>query len=235
VSIVEESMKKFIDLHLRPVSKLEKDSMIILAQKLGFSSIALSTFKTPSLKNQNLIEIISRVDLCPKNQRDLISSLKKVRRHYEIVCVECYTKSVARQAARDNRVDILNFPISLSSRLKVGFDRQEASLASRSNCTYEINISDIITQTSFTLSKFISLLRSEVDHAWRNDVPILVSSGAKTLWQLRDPRALTAFMSLIDTEIPNMELISQTPIKLIETNREKLGPDFLFPGMKVAK
>ena len=63
------------------------------------------------MQNRGL-DLASRVDLRPRSQNELVGLLRRLRRRFEIICVLCESKEVARQAAKDRRVDLLNFPLS---------------------------------------------------------------------------------------------------------------------------
>jgi ribonuclease P/MRP protein subunit RPP1 len=225
-------MRIFVDLHLKPGAQSEMASILETAEILGFSGIAITNTGNSREAREGL-DVISRIDLKPRNQRDLGSSLKRVRRRYEIVSVECASKPVARQAAKDHRVDILNFSPSASNRRKVGFDHQEASLASGANCSYEVNACDILGQGPLALSKLLPILRREVENARRYDVPVVLSSGAVEPLLMRGPRDLAALMGLIGREVDWLDAVSTNPWRMVERNREKLSPGFVVPGVKV--
>jgi RNase P/RNase MRP subunit p30 len=128
-------------------------------------------------------------------------------------------------AARDNRVDILNFPLSYSNRTRVWFDSQEASLASRSNCAYEINFMDLLIEDSL-LAKTLSRLELEVANAKKCSVPIVVSSGASDPAFIREPRALVSVLGIIGIgEEEGLDMVSWNPNRIVETNRSKLYPN----------
>lgn len=225
-------MRIFVDLHLKPGAQSEMASILETAEILGFSGVAITNTGNSREAREGL-DVISRIDLKPRNQRDLGSSLKRVRRRYEIVSVECASKPVARQAAKDHRVDILNFSPSASNRRKVGFDHQEASLASGANCAYEVNACDILGQGPLALLKLLPILRREVENARRYDVPVVLSSGAVEPLLMRGPRDLAALMGLIDREVDWLDAVSTNPWRMVERNREKLSPGFVVPGVKV--
>lgn len=179
------------------------------------------------------IDPVSRVDLAPRNTRELTAALRRLRRRFEIVAVESRSKKVARQAAKDHRVDILNFPSSLSARSRIRLDRQEASLASDANCAYEINVADLLGQDWDDRSRLMSLMRAEVDTARRFDVPIVVSSGARGILQMRDPRGLAAVSALLDLDgDEGLDAVSKIPMGIVETNRGKLDTGFVAPGVR---
>lgn len=233
-------MRRFIDLHLRPPpDTAEMEKMFVHAVELEFMGVAVTFDRKPSKSVRELalvlgLDLVSRVDLQPRNNSELTAMLKRMRRSFEIVAVECRSKAVARQAAKDHRTDILNFPVSVSARRRVGFDRQEASLASDANCAYEINVSDILKHGPMAASRLISLLRGEVENARKFNVPIVISSGAREPLLMREPLGLAAVADLFDAgEEEGLEMVSTSPWKLVEANREKLGAEFVVPGVRV--
>ena len=62
-------------------------------------------------KNEN-IDFVSRTNLYPENPKELLRELRTYRRKFEIIAVRCNTKEIARQAAKDRRVDIIQFSIT---------------------------------------------------------------------------------------------------------------------------
>jgi len=224
-------MRKFIDLHLKPEAG-SAEEMLKLASRLGYGGVGLIHNGTATADGAPL-DIVSRIDLMPRNANDLTATLRRIRRRYEIVAVECRSKNVARQAAKDNRVDVLNFPGSVSERRRVRFDRQEASLASDANCAYEINVSDLMGAGPLVLSKLLSIIREETENAERHGVPVVVSSGAQEPLAMRDPRSLAAVLSLLDiNEEQSLDTVSTNPWDMVARNREKLGPGFVMPGVR---
>ena len=234
-------MRRFIDLHLKPTENIGNlEAMLELASRLKFEGVGVVAGGTSSLTDgQSAIayglDVVRRVNLTPKDSRELTNLLRRLRRRYEVIAVECHSKSVARQAAKDNRVDVLNFPNSAVARKRVWFDRQEASLASDANSAYEINISPLYAHGPISAGKLLSLMENEVENAKRYDVPIVVSSGASDPLLMRGPRELASILDLLGIgEEEGLEAVSGTPWGTVERNRIKLGTSFVVPGVRVA-
>ena len=229
-------MRKFVDLHLRPGTSGR--DMIQKAARLGYARVGMTSGdgdpEVP-IKEGDGVDIVRRVDLRPRNANELTSSLRRIRRRYEIIAVECRSKPVARQAAKDNRVDILNFPAQIQVRGRVRFDRQEASLASGANCAYEINLSDLLNKGAHVASRLISSMVVEIENAVRHDVPVVVSSGADGPLLMRGPRDLAASMQLLGVgEEESLDMVSKVPWGIVERNRKKLDPGHVSPGVRRA-
>jgi RNase P/RNase MRP subunit p30 len=233
-------LRKFVDLHLKPPADANVHRMMLeLAIRLGFRGLGVvlegkADESVEETASDPRLDIVSRVDLKPRNPRELTAALGRVRGRFEVVAVECQNKSVARQAAKDNRVDVLNFPVSVQARRRAGFDRQEASLAAGSNCTYEINVFDLLGKGPMVVSGLLSIVREEVYNAKRCAVPIVVSSGAGDPLHMRGPRGLAAILGLLNIgEEEGLDTVSTNPWRIIEANREKFGQGFVVPGVRV--
>lgn len=231
--------RKFVDLHTRPV--LSEDAireMADMASKLNFSMLGV-TFsdaiergtisKMHGVCDEFGIDLVSRIDLCVDARRKLLSALRKARKKFEIIGVICVNDGVAHSAAKDRRVDVLNFP--RSRRLTRGV----AELASRSLTVLEINACEILGSQGFERVRLLSKLRQEVTIAERHDVPVVVSSGARDRFMLRAPRDLAFLVaSLLDMKMEMaLKTVSDEPMGIVKRNREKLSPSYVMPGVRI--
>ncbi len=235
----------YADLHLCPNLK-DKERTAIMVRKaaaLGYRLIAipvplsLTEEKVSWLRNlceETGIEFASRIDLKPRTPRELIASLRRLRRRFEIIAVLCETKQVARQAAKDRRVDLLNFPaINFRGRF---FDKAEAELASSGLAAFEIDVKPLIVIEGAGRIRLMSSLRKEVAIAQKFRVPIIVSSGVSGELLMRKPRELAALASLFDLkETSAIEAVSKNPVTIVKRNRKKLSPNFVAPGIRIIR
>lgn len=238
-------MRKFADLHLKPSLKdLEQvRSMINKSAELGFQTVGLSLPPNIGIDKVNQVrkichdagvELTTRVDLAPKGRHELLSDLRKLRRRFEIVNVFCASKVVARQAAKDRRVDLLSFPVA--SYPKVFFDRAEAELASNSLACLEIDMQPLLSLRGFARIRLLSLLRREVAVAKSLNVPIVLCSGATDMRFLRKPQDLASLGMLFGLDLPlALDALSDAPLGIVERNRQKLSPDYVVPGVRVVR
>jgi RNase P/RNase MRP subunit p30 len=237
--------RKYTDLHLCP--DLDNDEqvtrMIRKASQLGYGLIAIrlppnipeeKIRKLQSICQENKIDFASRVDLKLRTSNELIRSLRKFRRRFEVIAVMCESKQVARQAAKDRRVDLLNFPGS--NRRKRFFDKAEAELASNALGCLEIDIKPLLTLEGPARIKLLSSLRREVTIAEDFHVPIVVSSGASNELLMRKPREIAALTLLFDLDKSSaINAVSKNPLAILKRNREKLSPNFVAPGIRLIR
>ncbi|MFQ6095453.1 MAG: RNase P subunit p30 family protein [Candidatus Bathyarchaeia archaeon] len=239
-------MKRFVDLHLCLPSTLEYDEVRELTARsaeLGYSSVGIPLpidMTRKEIQNlericsENNLDLIKRVDLRPKDTRALLDLLRNVRRKRELVAVYCNSKPIARQAAKDRRVDLISFP-STDPRRRF-FNSAEAELASKSQAALEVDMAPLIALDGFLRTRLISCLRREVAIAKKFDVPMVLSSGSSDRYLLRKPQdyASLAYLFGLDHQAA-MKALSETPLRIIERNRKKLSPDYVAPGVYIVK
>lgn len=237
--------RRFADLHLQPnLSDMEQTRhMLAKATELGYRLVAVP-LPTASTENfakklraacqENRLDFASRLDLKPRTPRELLQQLRKFRRLVEIIAVVCESKEVARQAAKDHRVDLLNFPAT-DPRGRF-FDKAEAELASNSVAALEIDIKPLLTLKGPARIRLLAALRREAAIAEDYHVPIVVSSGATSPLQMRKPLEMAALTTLFDLDKPAaLDAVSKTPLTIVERNREKLSPNFVAPGIRIIR
>lgn len=235
----------FADLHLKvnPKETQTLQRLIQKAAKMGYHHIGVPFTYEPS--NQEVealksackaagVDPVLRADLRPRNENDLMNNLRRLRRKFDILCVQCDNKEIARQAAKDRRVDLLNFP-NLDYRKRF-FDRSEAELASSGLAAYEIDVKPLLVLEGPPRIRFLSSLRREVGIAKDFDVPLIVSSGVSEERLMRMPRDLASLSYLFGlNETEALDAVSTNPAELVLRNREKLRSGFVAPGIKIIK
>jgi len=238
-------MTKFVDLRLcapfRDVEQLRR--MVEKSFEIGYGSVGIPL--PPNLEPDEVerlrkicsevgLDFVSRVDLTPKNTNELLASLRRLRRRFEVVAVLCTSKLIARQAAKDRRVDVLSFPVT-KPRNRF-FDNAEAELASESLASLEIDMAPLLSLEGFLRIRLISSLRREASIAKSFHVPVLISSGATDSYLLRRPHDYSALAGLFDMDSSlAFSALSEVPRSIVERNRQKLSPNFVAPGLRVVR
>jgi len=235
---------KFTDLHLcAPSDNLEQAKRLFSkSAELGFSQIGVPLM--PNVREETVdqlrqvsaeagLDFVTRLDLAPRSSGDLLTGLRRFRRKFEVVSVLCNSKSVARQAAKDRRVDLLCFR-SFDSNKRF-FDRAEAELASASSAAFEVDLAWLLSslESRSGVSVF-SRLRREVATAGSFGVPLVISSGASEPLLLRKPKdcaALTLLFGLDESRAK--DALSIDPGAIVERSRRKQSEDYVVPGVRV--
>lgn len=238
-------MTEFVDLHLRPTftNSEQMKKIINRASELGYRMVGIPI--PPNLLGKTVhilqrfcsdanIDLVTRLDLTPNMPYELLLDLRRFRRKFEVISVTCSTKSVARQAAKDRRVDLLSFStIDIRERF---FDRAEAGLASKASASLEVDIASLFPLKGSSRIRILSRLRREMAIAERFGVPIVLSSGAANLNFMRSPSGYAALATLFDVSQESaLRALSENPLAIIKRNREKLSQDYIAPGIRIVK
>jgi len=236
-------MKRFVDLHLRaPIKDLDQAERIVRkSSELGYRLVGIplplnitggQINQLQHICNDAKIDLVTRVSFSPKTPRELLHDLRRFRRKFEVISVTCTSKGVARQAAKDRRVDLLHFPATdLRKRF---FDDAEAELASKSSSSLEIEMAPLLSLTGFSRIRLLYRLRREVAIAEKFKVPVTISSGAINEYLLRGPHDYAALAILFDMSVSSaLRALSENPLAIVERNREKLSPNYIASGIRV--
>jgi RNase P/RNase MRP subunit p30 len=239
------SMTKYVDLHLcAPLNDVEKaKKMIAKSSEMGYGAVGIPlSSNVGSIDVEHLrkicndagLDFVTRIDLTPRNPGELLSSLRRFRRKFEVISVKCNSKPVARQAAKDHRVDLFSF--SGAQPANRFFDAAQAELASASSASLEIDMSLLLSLEGFLRIRLLSSLRRETALAKGFRVPVVFSSGASDESLLRRPRDYLALATLFDLDASvAAKAFSENPSSLVQRNRLKLSPDFVAPGLRVVR
>jgi RNase P/RNase MRP subunit p30 len=235
----------YADLHLRPTFRDDEEfsRLVKKALRLGYGLVGVTVpSRASDEQRRKLLEIgdacgvdlVSRVDLRPRSAEELLADLRRVRRRFEVVSVLCDSKSVARQAAKDRRVDFLNFPgVDFRRRF---FDVAEAELASCALACLEIDVKPLLTLEGRLRVRLLSCLRREAATAVEFGVPVVLSSGVSDEFLMRKPMELASLGSLFDLcGAEAVDAVSGSPVAVVKRNRMKLSPRFVAPGIRVVR
>ena len=237
--------RAFADLHLRLNIKDSPATLQVLgkAAEFGYGLVGVPLGQETRVEeierlrgfcSELGLDFVSRVDLRPRSANDLMRQLRRLRRKFEVVCVACESKVVARQAAKDRRVDLLRFPL-LDFRKRF-FDRAEAELARGGLAGLEVDVKPLLVLNGPARVRLISFLRREVTIAKSFGVPVVISSGVSQELLLRKPREMAALGFLFGfDEVSGLDAVSQNPVAIVERNREKLSDGYVAPGIRVIK
>ncbi|NLF87404.1 hypothetical protein GX563_01115 [Candidatus Bathyarchaeota archaeon] len=235
----------FADLHLRinPKETQITQQIIAKAARYGYSQISIPfTSQIDDAQISSLraacvqvgLDFVVRADFKPRNQEDLMRFLRKFRRKAEIICIVCDDKEIARSAAKDHRVDLINFP-SLDYHKRF-FDRAEAELSFRNQTALEIDVKSLLVLEGPPRVRLLSSLRREVALAKEFHVPIVLSSGVSEERLMRMPRDLASIAYLLGLgESEALDAVSTNPTRIVATNREKLSQRFVAPGITIIR
>lgn len=237
--------RTYVDLHLR----VDVDDSLLVervakkASALGYGLVSVPF--SPRVSEQKVKEVrgvfrevgvdfASRVDLWSRTAGELLGDVRRLRRRFEVMAVMCLSKSVARQAAKDRRVDVLCFP---EPDFRGGFfDVAEGELASGCLGFFEVDVKPLLVLDGAARARFMFMVGKEVETARGFGVPVVLSSGVGEEFLMRGPLELACLGSLVGLSgASGVDAVSRNPEAIVSRNREKLGSGFVAPGIRVVR
>jgi RNase P/RNase MRP subunit p30 len=217
-------MREFIDLAVYP-KEGSIQPIIETARQLGYCALGLNA------SSESTFDLVKRVDLYPRSQNDLGKQVRKHRHITEVIVIHCHTKTISRQAAKDNRIDLLRFPITKGQETMF-LDRQLTGLMRDSGVGFEIPVKSLLTYERHQLAKRIGVIRRSLTKALKHNLSVVASSCAQNKYGLRDPYGLASLLSILEIDIDTgLDMISRNPINIIAKNRAKLNSNYVNPGV----
>ena len=234
----------FYDLHLHSEFSEGKSSVEDFAKRakiLGFSGVCFATY----YKDRNRVDRLKKraveaskktgVDIFIGLEATTLEELKKlvnIRRDYDILLVRGTNLNLNRKAVQTKEVDILTHPEY--NRRDSGLNHTMAKLAAKNQVAVEINFREILLSSKNTRSHIMHHIQNNVKLCKKYRTPIIISSGAVSHWQLKDPRVLISMGRLLGLELNEAKkALSEIPQNIIRMVKERRDSKWIRPGVRV--
>lgn len=235
VGIIKSS--KFYDLNVH--SQLDfadsPNRMVLEAKKLGYSGICLSSINpgnvifSPDISTSliNNFDVYTGIEIKEDNVAKMKKNVVRLREKCDIIIVGGGFEEINRAALEDGKVDILSHSTSRGSPL----NHILAKAAADNGVALDFDPDTIIMQRGGNRIKILTSLRKNVQLARKYDVPMIITSNAKSHYDLRGPRemmALGMIMGMSQNEA--LQALSSVPQAIIKRN---LDPNRIMDGVEV--
>ena len=217
----------YLEVKLKVVSKLElfdlwvriedRDiliELISIAKKLGYTALGVECSKNCSQVLEEFSEhfkdvrLLKRITIVSSNELEVKRSLRGIKLKYDIVAVKPLSYQVARLAARDGRIDLV-----IADKESLRFiDLSEIRLLEKFRGAIEIPLNQLLVLNEMLLSRLIRRLRLIT----RYDAPLILSSGARSPYELWHPLHIVGIMTMLGLpESKVWEALTTTPKNLV--------------------
>lgn len=229
--MTQGGLMDFYDLCVRPKGDLE--GIIGTAERFGFEGLGimhkyggeedLDTFlKRMGEKEGEIdLDLVRCCEINPESPEELKKILGKVRERVEAVGVTGGNFDLNKAAVRDSRVDLLLHPEH--KRKDGGMDHKTARMASENEVAIGIVLHSLFQTYGKVRSHVLNHIRKNIELCEEYNADIVVGSGARDRYELRDPRELASLPRVLGmSSNESMETVSSIPSEMVEENREKL-------------
>jgi len=236
----------FYDFHLHSEFSEGKSSVGDFAKRakiLGFKGIGFAIYykdgKRVDRLKKRAVEASKKtgVDIFIGLEATTLEELKKlinIRRDYDILLVRGTNLDLNRKAVQTKEVDILTHPEY--NRKDSGLNHVMAKLATKNQVAIEINFREILLSSKNTRSHIMHHIQENVKLCKKYKTPIIISSGAISHWQLKDPKILMSMGCLLGLKLNEAkDALSKVPENIIRMVKERRDSKWVKPGVKVVK
>lgn len=234
------------DLHIHSAFSEGESSLEQLAttaKQLAYSGICFSSYFQTNNQLEKLKEEIEKMErkigikiflgFEARNLKEL-SWLAKNRRRFDILLARGGSLKMNRAAVEIAEVDILSHPSY--ERKDAGIDHVYAKFAAQNHVALEINFREILITNKKSRSIVLGNMKEIVKLAKKYKTPLIISSGAISHWELRDPQVLASFVMQLGLNLKEAkQAISTVPLKIIKRIEERKKKSWIKPGVKMVK
>ncbi|NIM47388.1 MAG: hypothetical protein GTN40_04510 [Candidatus Aenigmarchaeota archaeon] len=218
--------------------------IIEFAKRLGYEGIAIcdnyqDLEKLKELKNEiskvkTDIEVYHGVKIQADNVKELKDIISKVREKVMMVVVSGGDYSINRAACEDSRVDILSHPEA--GRFDSGLDQPCLELATQKNVAIEINFREVLHSFRRRRSYILNHITQNIKLCSHFRTPMIICSGAQSIWEMRNPRDLISIANSLGMEIGKAFLsMSSAPLEIIRENKKTLEGKKITKGVEIVE
>ncbi|WNY24648.1 RNase P subunit p30 family protein [Methanolapillus millepedarum] len=229
-------------------SASDNGSFVSLFEKFRLSDLVISMPAEPGNSNLKIqkpdtnISFYSGVEITPSG--DLTSHIQKSRKKADFLSVRSADEKMIRSAVESAHVDLIN-PISISIRDKgypngnyntaIGqINHIVAKLAADNHVAFGFDLFPFLQTRGFRRSRLFAGVFDMIPILQKYDVPILISSGAKSVYDLRDSYELIAFGELLGlSQADAQKAVFEFPKKIIEERQKILSGQKLSNGVEI--
>jgi ribonuclease P/MRP protein subunit RPP1 len=233
---------KFFDMHVHSTFS-EGESTVMqfadMAKQLGYSGICFSEFyegrahfekiKAEAAKAEQKSGIRIMLGLEAGNLKEL-RRLVDMRHMFDVLLVHGGDLRMNRAAVEAKEVDILTHPYR--NRYDSGMNHVMAKLAKRNSVAVEINFNEILESTKKTRSHVLSNTRDIIDLARRYGMKLMLCSGAKRHWDMRDPIVMYSMAQQLGMKLNDAKAaVSRVPEAIIKDLDKRKSDNWVIPGV----
>lgn len=231
------AIKVFFDFHVH-----EEEELIGEAFRLGYAGMAMvkhgensseNSHRFPhSNKNKNFPEIYGGVEILAKNPNDLKKKTQKLRKKAEVLLVHGGNLKINRAACENPGVDILSHPYR--GRGDSGINHVMGRKAAENKVAIELNLKYLLKLRPSHRHRVLSQFRDILKLQRKFKFPLIITSGAHSIYDLHTPRdimALTSCFGMAREE--TICALSETPQNIIK--RSDTRSSVLVAGARIKK
>ncbi len=224
MGIIKSSDFYDLNVHTLPDYADSQSRMILEAKDMGYSGICLTSVNsgnkfrgtditTPTPRD---FEIYTGIEIQADNVSKLNKYISRSVNKVDIISVSGGNDDINRGAVENGHVDILAHPASQGKPLNHVLSKAAAD----NGVAIDFNIDALIRHRGASRVRILTALRQNARLARKFDVPMVITSNARSHYDLRGPREMMALGMLMGmTQEEALHAISTVSGSIINRNR----------------
>lgn len=209
---------KFYDFNIHPDGSSITE-LAFEAKKLGYSGIAVINSTIPD--KEALPENFSIYRYVEISGRRIREEIKK-HKGSDILTVTGGDESLNRAAVETEGLDILMQPAQFNNVL--------AKAASDNSIALGFNLGTLIHLRGDARVRELSIMRANLKHARKYNLPMLLTGNAHSIYDLRAPREMAALAGIFGmTAKEAVEAMSAAPLEILR----RKSPEYVQEGVEI--
>ena len=191
--------RKFYDFSIHTASECSDspEAMAEIASGYGYAGIAITNHtphqpqkqQKPEMTDHPKIAVYSGIEIVAKNPTHLMQMIRKHRAKVCVLSVHGGDEKINRAAVESQDVDILSQPGEKLNQVLMRF-------ASENRVAIELGIGSIIKMRGSGRVRALAELGHNLKLARKYGAPVLLTSNAQSVYDLRAPREMIALASI---------------------------------------
>lgn len=167
--------------------------------------------KFSELKKNSAIDLFSGVEIHAERKGDVKRGIDKFRKKVDLILVHAQDPRAMRTASENKKVDVIAHAF---------LDQTAAREARKNGVAVEINFRDFLGTYGMKRAIFLSKLSFNLNLARKYKIPVVLTTGAHSIYDMRSPNQITALAECIGlTPVEAKKGITEVPRKIVEKNK----------------
>jgi len=237
MGVLKQSRFYDLNIHSLPDCADSRSRLVLEAKDMGYSGICLTSFNKnntlhkhdiplPALKD---FEIYTGIEIQVEKVAKLTKEVSRLRGKVDIIIIGGGNEDINRAAVENGKVDILAHPTTHGKPL----NHVLAKAAADNGVAVDFNMDALIMQRGGSRIKVLAAMRQNLMLARKYSVPMVITSNARSHYDLRSPRemmALAMFFGITHDEA--LHALSLVPQGIIRCNTDS---NRIMEGVEVVK
>ncbi|MCK4938625.1 MAG: ribonuclease P protein component 3 [Methanosarcinales archaeon] len=225
MGVLKQSRFYDINIHSLPDCADSPSRLVLEAKDMGYSGICLTSFnKNNTLHKHDIplparsdFEIYTGIEIQVEKVAKLTKEVSRLRGKVDIITIGGGNEDINRAAVENGKVDILSHPTAHGKPL----NHVLAKAAADNGVAVDFNMDALIIQKGGSRIKALAAMRQNLVLARKYGVPMVITSNARSHYDLRSPRemmALAMFFGMTQDEA--LHALSVVPQGIIRRNTD---------------